>query len=159
MFGPHSQASAVHLMEAMMRSTLTVAAAAFVAGALSAGAVLAVAAPQGAPGDVPPPPREAMAMGPHGPGPFGGPDHAGGPMQRLRNFALIYRQTDRALSPADVQKIAEAFLLWHGNHSWKITDVAQAADGLVAFSIASPEGFVIAKFTMNPHTAKLNRIA
>ena len=38
-------------------------------------------------------------------------------MRRLRTFALIYPQQDRNLTPPDVQKIAEAFLLWRGNHS------------------------------------------
>ena len=37
-------------------------------------------------------------------------------------FALIYRQQDRKLTPPDVQKIAEAFLLWHGNHTWKVVE-------------------------------------
>ena len=50
-------------------------------------------------------------------------------MRRLRNFALVYPQEDRKLTPPDVQKIAEAFLLWHGNHTWKVVEVAPAADG------------------------------
>jgi hypothetical protein len=75
----------------------------------------------------------------------------------MRTFALIYRQSDRQLAPADVQKIAEAFLLWNGNHTWKVTDVAATPEGPIAFSLASPEGSVIAKFTMDPHTAKIAR--
>ena len=51
----------------------------------------------------------------------------------LRNFALVYRQADRQLAPADVQKIAEAFLLWNGNHTWKVTDVAATDAGPIGF--------------------------
>ena len=36
----------------------------------------------------------------------------GAMMQRPRTFALVYPQEDRKLTPPDVQKIAEAFLLW-----------------------------------------------
>jgi hypothetical protein len=75
----------------------------------------------------------------------------------LGTFALVYRQQDRALTPADVQKIAEAFLLWHGNHTWKVTDVAPTADGPIGFAVATPEGAVIARFTMDPHTARVTR--
>ena len=50
--------------------------------------------------------------------------HTAWAAQGLRTFALIYRQQDRQLGPPDVQKIAEAFLLWNGNHSWKVIDVA-----------------------------------
>lgn len=75
-----------------------------------------------------------------------------------RDFALIYRQPDRNLTAADVQKIAEGFLLWNGNHSWKVTNVAAAADGPIGFSLATPEGSVVAKFTMDPHTGKIARV-
>ena len=50
-----------------------------------------------------------------------------GQWARCATFALVYRQEDRKLTPPDVQKIAEAFLLWNGNHSWKVVDVAPAA--------------------------------
>ena len=82
----------------------------------------------------------------------------GGPVGGLRAFALVYRQQDRALAPADVQKIAEAFLLFNGNHSWKVTDVAATADGKVGFTLATAEGSVIAKFAMDPHTAHVMRV-
>ena len=72
-------------------------------------------------------------------------------------FALIHPQQDRRLSPADVQKIAEAFLLWRGNHSWKVVDVAPASDGSVGFAIATPESSVIARFTMDPHSGRVTR--
>jgi hypothetical protein len=90
--------------------------------------------------------------GPTGMGPHAGPAHG------LRAFALIYRQQDRALTPPDVQKIAEAFLLWNGNHSWKVVDAAPTSDGLIGFSLATANGSVIARFTMDPHTARLTRI-
>src|SRR5215468_4862068 len=75
-------------------------------------------------------------------------------MRMMRNFALVYPQEDRKLTPPDVQKIAEAFLLWHGNHSWKVTEVAATPDGAIGFSLATPDGSVIARFTMDPHTAR-----
>src|ERR1700761_8192315 len=71
-------------------------------------------------------------------------------MQRMRNFALVYPQEDRKLTPPDVQKIAEAFLLWRGNHSWKVVEVAPATDGSIGFALATQEGSVIARFTMDP---------
>ncbi len=46
----------------------------------------------------------------------------------MRQFALIYPAADRNLSGADVQKIAEAFLLFNGNHSWKVTEVTEEPD-------------------------------
>ena len=74
-----------------------------------------------------------------------------------RTFALVYPQQDRQLTPADVQKIAEAFLLWRGNHSWKVVDVAPASDGRSGSRIATPEGSVIARFTMDPHSGRVTR--
>ena len=56
-------------------------------------------------------------------------------MRRMRQFALIYPAQDRNLSGADVQKIAEAFLLFNGNHSWKITEVTEEPNR-VTFAIA-----------------------
>jgi hypothetical protein len=96
----------------------------------------------------------------------GGWGHHGGPgghawMHRgggMRAFALVYRQPDRQLAPADVQKIVEGFLLWNGNHTWKVTDVAPTADGPIGFSLRTPEGSVVAKFTMDPHTGRLERV-
>lgn len=148
----------------MHRLALT-AAAAFVVGGITTGAVLSYAQP------APPPPGAPMGdqMG----GPPGGAGHpwmhwmhrhmgmggpnAGGPVHGMRAFALIYRQEDRALTPPDVQKIAEAFLLWNGNHTWKVVDVAAMPDGQIGFSLATAQGSVIAKFTMDPHTAHLLR--
>lgn len=77
----------------------------------------------------------------------------------MRNFALVYPQADRNLTPPDVQKIAEAFLLWHGNHTWKVMEVAPAADGTIGFALATQEGSVIARFSMDPHTGRVTRTA
>jgi len=136
-----------------MRKTILIAVTAFVMGGAATGALIATAQPAppppGGPGMDGTPPHHPM-MGwmhrHHGPGP-------GGQM----TFALVYRQKDRNLSPADVQKIAEAFLLWRGNHTWKVTGVTPEADGAIAFSLSSPEGSVIASFTMDPHTGQVTR--
>ena len=76
-----------------------------------------------------------------------------------RAFALVYPQKDRKLTPPDVQKIAEAFLLWHGNHDWKVVNVAPTTDGPIGFALATQDGSVIARFTMDPHTAEVERIS
>jgi hypothetical protein len=149
-----------------MRQTLLAAAAAFVIGGIATGAVLSQAQP------APPPAQQLDGAGQGAPMAenhwAGGWGHHRGPMgmhreamrrlHGLRKFALIYRHEDRQLAPADVQKIAEAFLLWNGNHSWKVTDVAPTPEGPIAFSLTTPEGSVVAKFTMDPHTGKLARI-
>jgi hypothetical protein len=138
-----------------MRHPLVPVIAAFVAGGIATGAALSFAQPRPplAAAEVLPPPPERGGWGP-GPGPM---------MHRrvelLRSLALVYTQQDRALSPADVQKIAEAFLLWHGNHSWKVTDVAAQADGAIMFTMATADGATIAKFTMDPHTARIQRVS
>jgi len=137
-----------------MHRILLTAATAFVVGGAATGAVLSQAQPAPPPGpgpaaqlmNGPPPHREMMTGWRHGLG------HA------RRDFALIYRHSDRQLAPADVQKIAEGFLLWNGNHNWKVIDVAPTADGPIGFSLATPEGSVIAKFTMDPHSGKIARI-
>ena len=135
-----------------MRQTILAAAAAFVIGGVATGAVLSQAQPAPPRVDEPSP---GMGAPPHH---WMGWGHHPRPGQGLRAFALIYRQADRQLAPADVQKIAEAFLLWNGNHTWKVTDVATTADGPVAFSLTTPEGSVVAKFTMDPHTATITRV-
>jgi len=92
----------------------------------------------------------------HGPG----DRHAHGdrPFDR-GTFALLPRPRDRNLTAADVQKIAEAFLLWHGNRAWKVVDVAPAADNAIGFSLATPEGAVVAKFRMNAQSGKVTRVS
>ena len=134
-----------------MHKSMLAAMAAFVAGGASCGALLANAQPVASPsGSVDTMPDGAARTLPRGPG-LGRRVHAPG------TFALIYRQQDRQLTPADVGKIAEAFLLWRGNHSWKVVDVTATSQGPVAFGVATAEGSVIARFTMDPHTGRVTR--
>jgi hypothetical protein len=127
-----------------MRKTLLAATTAFVVGGIAAGSVLSQAQPT-----PPGPPMEHRGMT----GRHDGADH-GRPFTP-GDFALIYRQPDRQLAPADVQKIAEGFLLWNGNHSWKVTNVTAAPDGPIGFNLETPEGSLVAKFTMDPHTGRI----
>jgi hypothetical protein len=145
-----------------MRQTVLAAAVAFVIGGIATGAVLSQAQPAPPPAQQldGAPPREGHhwmgGWGQHHPGPEGGEaimQHH----RRGRPFALIYRQPDRNLAPGDVQKIVEGFLLWNGNHTWKVTNVAAGADGAIGFDLATQEGSVIAKFTMDPHTGRIHR--
>lgn len=142
-----------------MRQSVVAAVAAFVIGGIATGAVLSRAQPAPPPAqqmdNAPPPGDRWMGRWGHHPGPEARrwQDHGG-----MRTFALIYRQPDRNLAPADVQKIAEAFLLWNGNHTWKVIDVAPTADGPIAFSLAASDGAVIARFTMDPHTGRVHRV-
>jgi len=142
-----------------MRQTLLAAAAAFVIGGIAIGAVLSQAQP------APSPTQQADGAPPehHWAGGWG--RHRGPEGRRWarrdgssRPFALVYRQQDRRLAPADVQKIVEGFLLWNGNHTWKVADVASMADGPIAFSLTTQEGSVIAKFTIDPHTGRIHRL-
>src|ERR1700722_11556545 len=104
-----------------MRQTILAAAAAFVIGGVATGAVLSQAQPAAAPAD------DGAA------GQMGGQRnqwmpwrhhmHAG---QALRTFALIYRQQDRQLAAAAVQKIAEAFLPGR-SPMWRPPRMAQSA--------------------------------
>jgi hypothetical protein len=141
-----------------MRQTIIAAAAAFVIGGAATGAVLSQAQP--AP---PPQPIDGAPQQHHWAGGWGqhrDPQEHGWKHHRhgAGPFALIYRQHDRQLAPADVQKIVEGFLLWNGNHTWKVTDVAASADGPISFSLTTQEGSVIAKFTMDPHTGRIKRV-
>lgn len=144
-----------------MRRTILALLAGVVIGGAATGALLAQAQPPPGGGG---PPWGPHMMGwmprPGMPGPGGGPGGpGGGPGRMMRAFALVYPQADRNLNAADVQKIAEAFLLWHGNHTWKVVEVAPAADGTIGFALATQEGSVIARFTMDPHTGRVTRTA
>ena len=130
-------------------------------GAVATGAVIANAQ------SVPPAPPAQAADGPRADRPHWmewkhrhlGRDMRGHGPGAMAAFALIYRQQDRQLTPPDVQKIAEAFLLWNGNHSWKVVDVASAADGAIGFALATQDGSVVARFTMDPHSGRVTRTA
>jgi hypothetical protein len=96
--------------------------------------------------------------GPHppwmlGPRPDMGPMHRGPGL-----FSLMYHPDDRKLTPPEVQKIAEAFLLWNGNRTWKVTEVAADGDGKVKFAFATADGGVIARFTMDTKTGHIARV-
>lgn len=139
---------------------------AFGAALIGGGLALAVAQPAPPPGG--PGMMDQMPHGPggmmppHGPGmgPAGWAHHAwrrapmGGPMG-----GLVFTAKDRALSGADVQKIAEAFLLFKGNHSWKVTEVAEQDAANVAFALATQNGDVIARFTMDRHDGRVRRVS
>jgi hypothetical protein len=139
-----------------LRQIIVAAAAAFVIGGAATGAVLSQAQP--APPMPVAPAGQADGAPQWGHGPHHGPMGMHGPMG-FRTFALVYPQADRQLTPADVQKIAEAFLLWNGNHSWKVTNVIPGPDGVIGFNIATAEGSVVAKFAMDPHTGRLTRVS
>jgi hypothetical protein len=81
-----------------------------------------------------------------------------GPRGWWRTWSLLYHPDDRALTAPDVQKIAEAFLLWNGNRTWKVTDVSETQDNKVAFAFATQEGSVVARFTMDRKTGRVNRV-
>lgn len=108
--------------------------------------------PPGGPGDHMHP--GPMAWGPH-PGMHGPWDHM---RDMARTWGLFFNQKDKNLSDSDVQTLAAAVLLIHGNHSWKVTDVADAADGTVTFAYATADGSVIARFSIDRHTGRLTRI-
>jgi hypothetical protein len=133
---------------------------------------------QQAPADAPPPPGPGPGsapdghggMRPWGMGPMGWMHHhqdmhgmwhpdMHGMWHHMDTFALLHRPADRALSGADVQKIAEGFLLWNGNHSWKITGVTEQDESTVGFNVATASGDVIARFTMNRHTGQVSRVS
>jgi hypothetical protein len=141
-----------------MRKLLLATIATITLGGLTTAAVLTHAGAQPAPpapvaGD--PPAPGGWRMGPHPGGP-GWHHHAG---HMMRTFALLFRPDDRKLTGAEVQKIAEAFLVWNGNRTWKVTEVTAGPDGTVGFAFATPDGSVIARFTMDSKTGRVHRTA
>lgn len=139
-----------------MRRTLLVATAAASIAGFGAGCLLTQAGAQPAP-----PP---IAGGPPAPGAWHMGQHPGGPgwhrhamMHRARTFGLLYHVADRQLTGPEVQKIAESFLLWNGNRTWKVTEVAPGPDGKVGFAFATTDGSVIARFTMDSKTGRVTR--
>ena len=155
----------------MHKSVVTAALAAFVLGAATTGVILASAQPAPPPGAPPAADGGPMARGPWmgpraamggsmGPGPWAmrPGEHHGRRMEMLRTFALIHRADDRMLTPPDVQKIVEGFLLWNGNHTWKVLDMKAEGD-VIGFDLATGQGSVIAHFTMDPKTAHLARVS
>jgi hypothetical protein len=119
---------------------------------------------QDAPPPPPPPGGPAGWVGPGGPGmgPGGMRPPIHGMIQRIHHeivtWSLIYPQRDKHLSVADVQILAQAILLSKGNHDWKVTNVASQADGSIAFAYATSDGAVIARFSIDPHSGRIDRI-
>ena len=74
-------------------------------------------------------------------------------------WSLFARTEDKELTASDVQKIAEALLLWHGNHTWKVIHVAaNPKDNTVNFAFGAADGTLIAQFAMDTKTGRLHRI-
>ncbi len=71
-------------------------------------------------------------------------------------FDLVYVAPDRALTQADVQTIAQAYLLWHGNHDWQVVELRTEGDS-VTFAVATGQKVVVARFAMDRHTGALAR--
>jgi hypothetical protein len=143
-------------LEMMMRKTILATIAVLAIGGGTAGVLIAQALPAPSPpaADAPSLPQHPHSMGwMHQTRDGGGAPWA----QMRRNFALVYRHEDRQLAPQDVQKIAEAFLLWNGNHSWKVANVKPVSDGAIGFDLTTASGDVIASFNMDTHTARVTR--
>ena len=88
-----------------------------------------------------------------------------GPMHGMRGrmidpgvFGLLHSPEDRKLTAPEVQKIAEAALLWFGNRGWKVTEVAPGTDNTIKFAFATAEGSVIARFTMDTRSGRVVRV-
>jgi|SRR5271165_809543 len=161
-----------------MRKVILAGTALLVIGVAGGGIAVSRAAPDGtaillaqdapppngpAPGarpDAPPPPPPPGMPGRPGPGWMHGPMADGWhrPFHRNPMFGLFFHPADKQLTAGDVQKIAEAFLLWQGNRDWKVTQVAAQPDGKIAFAFATSDGGVIARFTMDSKTGRLERI-
>jgi hypothetical protein len=135
------------MRKTILATTVALSAVLGATGMMIGGAGAQPAPPPG-PGAAPSPPAHSGQMHGHhmhGMGPGGGP------------FALIYRPEDRQLTPAEVQKVAEAVLLWNGNRTWKVTDVAEAPDNAVGFAFATQDGSVVARFKMDRKTGRVTR--
>jgi hypothetical protein len=143
-------------LEKIMRKTILATVAVLAIGGGTAGVLIAQAqpAPSPATADAPPAPPHPHWMGWMHRMRDG---HGGRWAEMRRNFALVYRHEDRQLAPQDVQKIAEAFLLWNGNHAWKVANVKPVSDGAIGFDLTTASGDVVASFTMDPHTARVTR--
>lgn len=78
-------------------------------------------------------------------------------MRHIKTWSLFGPHGDLALSPSDVQTIAEAILLRHGEHGWKVGDVTPNADNTVSFAFLTKHGDVVARFTMDTATGRITR--
>ena len=73
-------------------------------------------------------------------------------------WGLFYPVADKNLSVGDVQTIAQSILLRHGNHAWKVVDVAQNQDKTVSFAYATADGGVVARFAIDTQTGRIRRV-
>ena len=79
-------------------------------------------------------------------------------MMAHKGWGLFYPAADKNLSPTDVQTIAQAMLLRHGNHTWKVANVTQNQDNTVSFAFTTADGGVIARFAIDTQTGRIRRI-
>jgi hypothetical protein len=79
-------------------------------------------------------------------------------MMAHKDLGLFYPVADKELSDTDVQTIAQAMLLRHGNHTWKVANVARNQDNTVSFAFTTADGGVVAKFAIDTRTGRLHRI-
>ena len=127
---------------------------------------LAAVPEPGAPQPGAPQPGGPMGAMPRPPGPdglgWGGQADMRPDMWRMhqmeQTWGLFFNQRDKNLANGDVQVLAEAILLVHGNHTWKVVDVADAADGQATFAYATADGSVIARFEIDRHSGRIMRI-
>lgn len=136
--------------------------------ALAMGGWIAPALAQEGSRPVPPAPGSEMPfdlaqMGPGMGPPHGPPDPRHERMMRRPGApgasmgGLIFRREDRALTAPEVQRIAEAFLIWNGERSWKVGEVSEE-DRVVRFAFTTAEGGVIARFTMDRRSGRVRRV-
>jgi hypothetical protein len=146
----------------MNSKVVATAVAAFVLGTITTGVMISWAQPAGPPGAPPavsgPPPMAGAPWMGRGQGQFADRmrEHVARRREMMRVFSLVYRADDRRLTPPDVQKIVEGFLLWNGNHTWKVMNVKAEGDA-IAFDLATGDGSVIAHYTMDPKTGRPTR--
>jgi phage baseplate assembly protein gpV len=79
-------------------------------------------------------------------------------MMAHRGWGLFYPVVTKNLTVADVQTIAQAVLLRHGNHTWKVADVTGNQDNTVSFAFTTADGGVVARFAVDTQTGRLRRI-
>jgi hypothetical protein len=147
-------------MEVSMRKMILAAILASALGVGTAGTVHFALADDNDAGSAPTGPR--MELEEHGSAKDGW--GRGGPMgmhrffHMMRTFSLFAPVQDRALTTADVQKIAEALLLWHGNHTWKVAEVKEESNHTISFAYTTADGSVIARFEVDRKTGEFHRI-
>jgi hypothetical protein len=79
-------------------------------------------------------------------------------MMAHKGFGLFYPVADKNLSVTDVQTIAQAMLLRHGNHTWKVANVAQNQDNTVSFAFTTADGGVVARFAIDTQSGHIRRV-